>query len=127
VIRLPEARQLEKQLDPAALAEIAQLSAAIGRNVFRKLEDNFISDLSGRVDLITAALESSNMSQLALATHPLGGSSAIVGAKQFSDVCRKVEQHARDGDVVQANSFGRELLEAAQILPSALLRAADYR
>ena len=116
-----------EELDPAALAEIEQLSKVTGHNVFRKLVDNFISDLSGRVDLITQALESSNMSQLALAIHPLRGSSAIVGAKQFSDVCTKVEQDARDGKVDQASSFARELLEAAQMLPGTLRATAGYK
>ena len=87
----------------------------------------FVSDLSRQVELIAAAVESSNMNQLVLVIHPLVSASAIVGAKQFSDICAKVEQHARDGKVDQANSFARELLKAAQALPAALLEAADDR
>jgi len=60
-----------EQLDPAVLAEIAELSRTTGRNVFRKLADIFLSDLSRHVHLITAALESSNMSLLALVIHQL--------------------------------------------------------
>src|ERR1700738_3579472 len=85
-----------KALDPAALAEIAQLSKATGRNVFRQLAEIFLSDLSRQVELITAAVESSNMSQLVLVMHPLRSASALVGAKQFSDICAKVERYARD-------------------------------
>jgi two-component system, sensor histidine kinase and response regulator len=113
-----------RALDPRALAEIAQLSKATGRNVFRSLAEIFLSDLSSQVQLITAAVESSNMSQLVLVIHPLRSASAIVGAKLFSDICAKVEQHAGDGKVDQASSLARELLEAAHALPEALLEAA---
>jgi CheY-like chemotaxis protein len=112
-------------LDPAALAEIAQLSKATGRNVFRQLATIFLSDLPRQVELIAEAVESSNMNQLVLVIHPLGSASAIVGAKQFSDICAEAEQHARDGKVDQASSLARELLGAAQALPAALLQAAD--
>jgi CheY-like chemotaxis protein len=122
----PSARGGEA-LDPAALAEIAQLSKATGRNVFRRLVTIFVSDLSRQVELIAAAVESSNMNQLVLVIHPLVSASAFVGAKQFSGICAKVEQHARDGIVDQANSFARELLKAAQALPAALFEAADDR
>jgi PAS domain S-box-containing protein len=114
-----------KALDPAALAEIAQLSKATGRNVFRQLAEILLSDLSRQVELITAAVESSNMSQLVLVMHPLRSASALVGAKQFSDICAKVERYARDGKVDEASSLARELLEAAQAIPEALLEAAD--
>jgi HPt (histidine-containing phosphotransfer) domain-containing protein len=65
------------------------------------------------------------MRQLVLVMHPLRSASALVGAKQFSDICAKVERYARDGKVDQASSLARELLEAAQALPEALLEAAD--
>jgi HPt (histidine-containing phosphotransfer) domain-containing protein len=85
----------------------------------------FLSDLPRQVELIAEAVESSNMNQLVLVIHPLGSASAIVGAKQFSDICAEAEQHARDGKVDQASSLARELLGAAQALPAALLQAAD--
>jgi PAS domain S-box-containing protein len=115
------------ELDPTVLAEIGELSNATGRNIFRDLVDNFLSDLSPRIKLLRAALESSNMNDLALVTHPLRSASAIVGAIKFSDICAAVEHYARDGKVDQANSLTGELLEAAQILPGALLKAPNYR
>ena len=115
------------ELDPAALAAIGELSKATGRNVFRDLVDTFLSDLSPRIKLLTTALESSNMSQLALVTHPLKSASAIVGAKRFSDICAAVERYARDGKMDQASSLTKELLDAAQMLPGALLKAPNYR
>jgi PAS domain S-box-containing protein len=115
------------ELDPAALAAIEGLSKATGRNVFRDLADTFLSDLSPRIKLLATALESSNMSQLASAAHPLKSASAIVGAKRFSDICAAVERYARDGKVDQASSLTGELLEAAQILPNALLGSPNYK
>jgi len=55
----------EEGLDPEALAEIAQLSKASGRNVLRKLVADFLSDLSGRIDSIKATLDSNDMHKLA--------------------------------------------------------------
>ncbi len=115
------------ELDPAVLAEIGELSKATGRNIFRDLVDNFLSDLSPRLKLLRAALESSNMNELALVAHPLRSASAIVGAKQFSDLCATVERYARDGKVDQASSLTGELLEAAHMLPNALLGSANYK
>jgi two-component system sensor histidine kinase/response regulator len=125
-MRLAQSGKTGQELDPAALAEIAQLSKATGRNVFRELAENFLSDLSGQVELITAALVSSNMSQLVSLMHPLKSASGIIGAKQFADICAKVEQYARTGQVDQASSFASELMTAAQMLPATLRGAADY-
>jgi PAS domain S-box-containing protein len=121
--QLARTEKTGQELDPAALAEIALLSKATGRNVYRELADNFLSDLSNQVELIAAALESSDMSQLALVIHPLRSASAIVGAMRFSDLCAGVEQSAHDDKVEQATSLARELLAAAQTLPATLLGA----
>lgn len=116
-----------EQLDPAALSAIGELSKATGRNVFRDLVDTFLSDLPPRIKLLTTALESSNMEQLAAVTHPLKSASAIVGAKRFSDICAAVEGYARAGKMPQADSFTRELLDAAKMLPGVLTGAAKYK
>jgi len=115
-----------EELDPAALAAIGELSRATGRNVFRDLVDTFLSDLPPRIKLLTLALESSNMGQLATVTHPLKSASAIVGAKRFSDICAAVEGYARDGKMHQANSLTRDLLDAAKVLPGVLIGSARY-
>jgi two-component system, sensor histidine kinase len=116
----------EETLDSEVLAEIAQLSTATGRNIFRKLADAFISDLSRQVERITAAIASRNMSELVLRLHPLTSASASVGARHFSDICAKAEQYARDGKVDPASSLANKLVEAAKLLPDLLLRTADY-
>ncbi len=76
------------ELDAGVLAEIGDLSKATGRNIFRDLVDNFLVDLSPRVKLLSAALESSNLNELAVAAHPLRSASAIVGAMRFSAFVR---------------------------------------
>jgi two-component system, sensor histidine kinase and response regulator len=119
--------QAGAELDAAALAAIDELSQATGRNVFRDLVDTFLSDLPSRIKLLTTALESSNMKQLAAVAHPLKGASAIVGARRFSDICAAVEAYARDGKMPQADSLTRELLDAAKILPTTLTRSATYK
>jgi HPt (histidine-containing phosphotransfer) domain-containing protein len=116
-----------EELDAAALAAIGELSRATGRNVFRDLVDTFLSDLPPRIKLLTTALESRNMGQLAAVTHPLKSASAIVGAKRFSDICAAVEGYARDGKMPQADSFTRELLDAAKMLPGVLTGSAKYK
>jgi two-component system sensor histidine kinase/response regulator len=117
----------EEELDPGALAAIEELSKATGRNVFRDLVDTFLSDLPPRVKLLTTALESGNMSQLVSVAHPLKSSSAIVGAKKFSEICAAVERYARDGQLDQVGLHTRELLEAAKMLPKTLFGASSYK
>jgi CheY-like chemotaxis protein len=114
----------EEGLDSEALAEIAQLSKASGRNVLRKLVADFLSDLSGRIDSIKATLDSNDMHKLAAQVHPLKSASAALGAKQFSILCAKVEESARAGNTGDSVSLVRELLEAAQTIPGVLTRAA---
>ncbi len=115
------------ELDPAALAAIRELSKATGRNVYRDLVDTFLSDLPPRIKLLTTALGSSNMDELASVTHPLKSASAIVGAKRFSNICATVESYARDGKVGQAASLTNELLKAAHLLPNALRGSTNYK
>jgi two-component system, sensor histidine kinase and response regulator len=114
----------EEELDPEALAEIAQLSKASGRNVLRKLVNDFLSDLSGRIDSIKATLDSNDLRKLAAQVHPLKSASAALGAQQFSVLCAKVEESARAGNTDDSVSLVRELLEAAQTIPGVLMRAA---
>jgi PAS domain S-box-containing protein len=116
-----------EELDPAALTAIRELSRATGRNVYRELVDTFLSDLPPRIKLLTTALRSSNMDELASVTHPLKSASAIVGAKRFSNICARVERYAREGKVGPASSFTSELLEAAQSLPNALRGSTNYK
>ena len=119
--------KIADELDPAALAAIEELSKATGRNIFRDLVNTFLSDLPPQVKLLTAALESSDMSQVVSVAHPLKSASAIVGAKRFSDICAAVERYARDGKVDQASLLTGELLKSAQTLRNALLGAANYK
>jgi PAS domain S-box-containing protein len=113
-------------LDPAVLAEIAQLSKVSGRNVFRKLADIFISDLAKQAQLIIAALDSGDMLALAREIHPLSSAAAIIGAMEFAAVCARVEHYASENDVELAPSLATQLLSAAQLLPAALRGADDY-
>jgi two-component system, sensor histidine kinase and response regulator len=115
------------RLDPAAIAEIAELSKATGRNLFRKLSDIFISDLARQAELIAAAIGSRDMPALAREIHPLGSASAIVGAIEFAAVCARAEQYARDGQADSAISLSGELLSAAQLLPDMLRSVDSYK
>jgi PAS domain S-box-containing protein len=114
-------------LEPAAVAEIAELSKVSGRNLFRKLADDLISDLSRQGELITAAISAGDMSALAREIHPLSSAAAIVGAVQFSIVCAKVEQQARANNVDEAGKLVKEVLRAATLLPDVLRSADSYR
>jgi len=113
-----------EELDPATLADLAQLSAATGHNMFRNLVDDFLWDLSGRVVSIKDALDTNDLPRLATQVHPLKSASAIIGAKHFAIVCSDVEENARAGKADRAVPLARELLAAAQRLPAVLKRVA---
>jgi HPt (histidine-containing phosphotransfer) domain-containing protein len=86
--------------------------------------DDFLSDLSGRIDSIKATLDSNDLRKLAAQVHPLKSASAALGAQQFSVLCAEVEESARAGNQDDSVSLVRELLEAAQSIPQVLMRAA---
>jgi CheY-like chemotaxis protein/HPt (histidine-containing phosphotransfer) domain-containing protein len=119
--RPADAGNYDEQLDPASLAEIAEL----GDDLLGKLVEDFLSDFDGRLASMEDALDARDLRLLASIAHFFKSASATLGAKRFSALCAQVEARALAGDADEAISSGRSLITAAHALPALLARAAD--
>ncbi|HYL58081.1 MAG TPA: response regulator [Candidatus Acidoferrales bacterium] len=116
-----DASDCDDQLDPEAIAEIAEL----GDDLLGKLVEDFLSDFDGRIASMEDALDAQDLRLLASIAHFFKSASATLGAKRFSALCAKVEARALAGDQAEAISSGRNLVAAAHALPAILTSAAD--
>jgi PAS domain S-box-containing protein len=111
-----------EQLDPEALDELRELSQETGRNLIRELTDTLLSQFD-QVRIRTA-LKDGDLSTLAGWAHSLKGSTAVIGARRFSELCAETEMSARGGDTSRATVLAEEIVKRSRMLGDALMRAA---
>jgi HPt (histidine-containing phosphotransfer) domain-containing protein len=73
---------------------------------------------------IRTALKDGDLSTLAGWAHSLKGSTAVVGARRFSELCAETEMSARGGDTSRATVLAEEIVKRSRMLGDALMRAA---
>ena len=83
-------------LDPAALAE---LSASTGDDTAFVVElvETYLSDATGLLDAIGAAIAAGDADALVRPAHTLKSSSATVGARRLAETSRRLEFAGRSG------------------------------
>ena len=111
-----------EQLDPEALDELRVLSRGTGRNLIRELTDTLLSEFD-QVRIKTA-LKGGDLGSLAGWAHSLKGSTAVVGARRFSELCAETESSARGGDASRATALADEIVKRSRFLREALMREA---
>jgi HPt (histidine-containing phosphotransfer) domain-containing protein len=85
---------------------LQELRAVMGTE-FAHLLRTFATDSAMRIDTIERAAAAADADALRHAAHSFKGSSGNMGAKQLSEVCKRIEELARDG----------ELNESAALIP----------
>jgi two-component system sensor histidine kinase/response regulator len=86
-------------VDQAVLDGIRALDNNGGKGLLGKVLSLYLSDSPKLVEGILCAAEKGERESLRRAAHTLKSSSANVGATGLSDLCRKVEQMAREGEM----------------------------
>lgn len=66
---------------------------------FAKLLQTFATDSAARIAAIQQAAAAADSEALRRAAHSFKGSSGNMGARQLSELCRQIEEYARDGFV----------------------------
>lgn len=84
-----------QHLDDEALRE---LQVVMGDD-FGNLLQTFAIDSAARIAAIQQAATAADAEALRRAAHSFKGSSGNMGALQLSDICRQIEDLARDGEV----------------------------
>jgi HPt (histidine-containing phosphotransfer) domain-containing protein len=62
--------------------------------------DSFLKELPTLRSQVIAGIEQRDAKLLGAASHPLKSSSASLGATYFSEICRKLEKIANDGEAI---------------------------
>jgi CheY-like chemotaxis protein/HPt (histidine-containing phosphotransfer) domain-containing protein len=81
-------------LDAAALQNLRDLG---GVEFLTEVVDLFLADAPALVTTLHASLDRHDTEELRRAAHTLKSNGATLGATVFTDLCRIVEQHAKDG------------------------------
>lgn len=85
----------EPVLDPAALQALRALGGDEDPSLFVEVIELYLDDARAHVSNLRAALANGDLRLLERAAHTLKSSSANVGALNFSELCREIEQAAR--------------------------------
>ena len=82
-------------LDPRVIQELRELGGEDDPDLLADLVQMFLQDAPGRMKQIEEALASGDIKALEHAAHTLKSSSANIGARGLSAICKRMEELAR--------------------------------
>lgn len=85
-------------------------------DIAREVVSVFLNDIPLRIAEINEVLEEKNAEKLRAAAHQLKGSAANIGATRLYKIAMKLENNAKDGDLVQSAELVPLLMENARKL-----------
>jgi HPt (histidine-containing phosphotransfer) domain-containing protein len=113
-------------IDAATLANL--LEATGGDQAFLdELVDTFLSEGDRLVGSLAAAAEAGTVDDLVLPAHSLKSSSLNLGALALGELCRRLEEDARNGVVADPTARASEIRAAFAEARSALLEERAQR
>jgi len=83
-------------LDAGALDALRELG---GEDFLGELIDTFLDDAPGVLAVLRRSLEEGDVDELRRAAHTLKSNGATFGAREFSELCRRLEEQARTGEL----------------------------
>jgi len=101
---LPEAREASgadggARLEAPSLESLRELG---GDALVAQVIDAFVADAPDVLATVRLSLEQGDVDKLRRAAHTLKSNSATIGAVAFSELCRELEQRAKNGDLAGA-------------------------
>ena len=108
----------EKVLDTDVLLELRKLSTTTGRDILGKSVRFFLQQTPEDVTGLRQAASQHDLEKIGMTAHSLKSSSANLGAMGFSDLCRQLEDSAREEQLEAACGH---LLALEALLPRVLL------
>ncbi len=105
-----------------AVLDEAELTAVISGDalLLKELTGLYLQDSHRHLSEMKGAIESANLESLERAAHTLRGSAASLGGKRTADVANRVEQLAKEGNLIQARYAFAVLSEEAATFGQAL-------
>ena len=89
-----DSRESEIALEAAALQNLRDLG---GVEFLAEVADVFLADAPALITSLRSSLERQDTEELRRAAHTLKSNGSTLGAAAFAELCRTVEQHAKDG------------------------------
>lgn len=78
------------------IADLRELGGADEPGLLAELIDLFLADAPERIREVESALAAGEIKRVERAAHTLKSSSANIGAKQLSSICKQIEELARN-------------------------------
>jgi PAS domain S-box-containing protein len=104
-------------LDDGALANLRGLG---GDEFLGEVIDAFLADAPELIATLRGSLEEQRSEELRRAAHTLKSNGATLGAEQFAELCRTLEQRAKDGELDDASKLVDRIEEQYRLLEEAL-------
>jgi HPt (histidine-containing phosphotransfer) domain-containing protein len=119
----PTAARFDAPVDTALpIWTRATLTGLVGDNpaMHRRLLEKFLTNAEKQVAAIIAAAESDDSTALADVAHPLKSSARSVGALRLGELCQRLEDAARAGDVPTCSALADGLEVAFDLASTAI-------
>jgi two-component system sensor histidine kinase/response regulator len=89
------------EIDPEALQKIRDLQRPGKESVVARVVDAYISSTPPLVDEMGRALDDDHEQTVQRSAHTLKSSSLVLGASELAEVCKQIEEHAREGNLAE--------------------------
>jgi signal transduction histidine kinase/CheY-like chemotaxis protein/HPt (histidine-containing phosphotransfer) domain-containing protein/sugar lactone lactonase YvrE len=108
------------RMDRSALDQIRAVGRDSGSGLLEQVIDNYEGESVRLLGQVKAALEAGDAEALRFAAHSLKSTSASLGGMRLADLSRRIESHAREGELVEAGALYDEAAREHQWLLHAL-------
>lgn len=99
----------DSALDPTVIDNLRQLTPPGEPDVLSQVLRIFLDETPKKVRALLEALDAGDAAQVARLAHSLKGSTGNIGASALLDVCRRIEDRAKAGDLARVSPLGLEL------------------
>ena len=114
---VPAAQNAQGLVDGAALESLRELG---GDDFLAEVIDTFLADAPALLATLHHALAEGGIAELRRAAHTLKSNGATLGAGEFTERCRALEQEAREGRLEDASDLVARIEEQYGLLERAL-------
>jgi HPt (histidine-containing phosphotransfer) domain-containing protein len=119
---VPPAADADGRLDGAALdgAALESLRELGGDDFLAEVIDTFLADVGTLLATLRRALDEGDAAEVRRMAHSLKSNGATLGATEFAELCRALEQQAKDGHLEDAPGLVARIEEERRSLDQAL-------
>jgi len=114
---------MTRRVDPVLVGHLARLPGAEGQDLGTELVGRFAESLVTLLPRLRALAAQGDATALALDSHSLRGSAALLGALTLADLAKAIETDARAGELARASGLV-DAFEAEWALTHPELRTA---